>query len=133
MKAGIVENADEYEYSSWAEYEGKVNPAVQLCDTQAVLRRIPFEELQAWVNDPLPDDMCFLEDNLSEKPSKTLTDDTIWQMIARTTGVSNPTDFQKLEKDIQREVLRELRKDGATVRQLQRLTGIGRGLIQRLK
>ena len=24
MKAGIVENADEYEYSSWAEYEGKV-------------------------------------------------------------------------------------------------------------
>jgi len=77
--------------------------------------------------------MCFLEDNLSEKPSKALTDDTIWQMIARTTGVSNPTDFQKLEKEIQREALRKLRKDGATVRQLQRLTGIGRGLIQRLK
>ena len=37
------------------------------------------------------------------------------------------------EKDTQREVLRELRKDGATVRQLQKLTGIGRGLIQRLK
>ena len=85
------------------------------------------------MNDPLPDDMCFLEDNLNEKPSKTLTDENIWQMIARMTGVSNPTDFQKLEKEIQREALRELRKDGATVRQLQRLTGIGRGLIQRLK
>ena len=133
MKAGIVESADEYEYSSWAEYEGKVNPAVQLCDTEAVLRRIPFEELQAWVNDPLPDDMCFLEDNLNEKPPKALTDETVWMMIARMTGVSNPTDFQRLEKDIQREALRELRKDGATVRQLQRLTGIGRGLIQRLR
>ena len=133
MKAGIVTNASDYEYSSWAEYEGRVNPVIQLCNTQAVLRRIPFEELQAWVNDPLPDDMCFLEDNLSEKPSKALTDDVIWQMIARMTGTSNPTDFQRLEKEIQREALRKLRKDGATVRQLQRLTGIGRGLIQRLR
>ncbi|MCR5533971.1 MAG: transposase [Bacteroidaceae bacterium] len=133
MKAGIVTNVSDYEYSSWAEYEGRVNPVIQLCNTQAVLRRIPFEELQAWVNDPLPDDMCFLEENLSEKPSKALTDDVIWQMIARMTGTSNPTDFQRLEKEIQREALRKLRKDGATVRQLQRLTGIGRGLIQRLK
>ena len=131
VKAGIVKCVSEYEYSSWTEYEGKVNPAVQLCDTQAVLRRIPFAELEAWVNDLLPDDFCFLEDNRSERPSKTLNDDMVWQLITSLTGATNPTEFQNLEKEVMRQALRELRKGGATVRQLQRLTGIGRGLIQR--
>ena len=38
----------------------------------------------------------------------------------------------KLDRERQREALRELRGLGASVRQLQRLTGLGRGLIQRI-
>ena len=40
--------------------------------------------------------------------------------------------FQQLEKEKQREALRMLLDIGASVRQLQRLTGLGRGLIQRV-
>lgn len=40
--------------------------------------------------------------------------------------------FFQLNKEIQRESLRQLLDMGASVRQLQRLTGLGRGLIQRL-
>lgn len=44
----------------------------------------------------------------------------------------SPSDFQKLDKDQQRETLSILKDSGASVRQLQRLTGLGRGFIQRL-
>ena len=131
LKAGIVEKVKDYEYSSWGEYQGTVDPAFQVCDTRTVLNRIPLNDLEAWVNDPLPDDYNFL-DNENERPRLRLSDDQVWQQIIKLTGVQNSSSFQKLNKEIQREALRQLLDMGASVRQLQRLTGLGRGLIQRL-
>lgn len=131
LKAGIVEKVKDYEYSSWGEYQGTVDPAFQICDTRTVLNRIPFNDLETWVNDPLPDDYYFL-DNENEQPRLRLSDDQVWQHIIKLTGVSNSSDFQKLVRDKQRETLRTLLETGASVRQLQRLTGLGRGLIQRV-
>ena len=45
LKAGIVEKVKDYEYSSWGEYSGTVDPAFQVCDTKTVLNRIPFKDL----------------------------------------------------------------------------------------
>ena len=131
LKAGVVENVKDYEYSSWGEYDGTVEPIFQICDTQTVLNRILFTDLEAWVNDPLGDDICCL-DNDNEKPRLRLSDDQVWQQIIKLAGVHNSSSFQKLNKEIQRESLRQLLDMGASVRQLQRLTGLGRGLIQRL-
>ena len=55
-----------------------------------------------------------------------------WKVIKELTGTANASEFQKLHRERQREALRELRDLGASVRQLQRLTGLGRGLIQRI-
>ena len=87
--------------------------------------------MDEWVNDPLPDDANYL-DNDNEKPFLRLSDDQVWQRIIELTGVRNSSDFQKLDRDKQKETLRTLRDMGASVRQLERLTGFGRGLIQRL-
>jgi hypothetical protein len=70
--------------------------------------------------------------NDNEKPRYRLSDDQVWQQIIKLTGVTNSSDFQKLNKDKQRETLRTLLDIGASVRQLQRLTGLGRGIIQRV-
>lgn len=131
VKAGIVEHVKDYDFSSWGEYDGTVEPVFHICDTQTVLNRIPFTDLEAWVNEPLGDDICCL-DNDKEKPRLRLSDDQVWQQIIKHTGVYDSSDFQKLNKEIQRESLRLLLDMGASVRQLQRLTGLGRGLIQRL-
>ena len=96
-----------------------------------MLRRIPYADLEAWVNDPLPDDAHFL-DNDDEKPRYRLSDDQVWQQIISIAGVTCSSDFQKLDKTKQRETLRTLLDIGASVRQLQRLTGLGRGIIQRV-
>ena len=103
----------------------------QICDVNTVLNRITFKELDEWVNDPLDDDVCCL-DNDNEKLRYRLSDDQVWLQIIKLTGVTNSSDFQKLNKDKQREILRTLLDIGASVRQLQRLTGLGRGIIQRV-
>ena len=47
-------------------------------------------------------------------------------------GVTNSSAFQVLEDKSKRMVLKELKDKGASYRQLERLTGVGRGLIQKL-
>lgn len=71
VKAGIVENVKDYEYSSWGEYDGTVDPVFRICDTRTVLNRIPFTDLEEWVNDPLDDDVrCLeIENRVCLKPS----------------------------------------------------------------
>ena len=62
-----------------------------------------YTDLEAWVNDPLPDDAHFL-DNDDEKPKLRLSDDQVWQQIINIAGVTCSSDFQKLDKTKQREL-----------------------------
>ena len=128
----IVTQIKDYEYSSWYEYDGSVEPVFQICNTRTVLNRIPFINLNEWVNDPLPDDANFLDNDL-EQPRLRLSDDQAWQQIIRITGVSSSSEFQKLDRETQRQSFIQLKELGASVRQLQRLTGIDRGIIQRAR
>ena len=89
-----------------------------------------FAELETWVNEPLSDDIhCLdIEDPSRKRPS----DDQVWRMIMEKSGVTNASAFQQLTDEVKRGVLRELKEQGASHRQLERLTGVGRGLIQKL-
>ena len=130
IKAGIVEHVNEYEYSSWSEYAGTVEPVFQICETATVLRRVPFEQLKALVNDPLADDIYCLD---IEGPSRGRpSDDQVWAYIKDETGVTNSSAFQQLDSGTKCKVLKDLKGKGASHRQLERLTGIGRGVIQGL-
>ena len=77
-----------------------MEPVFRVCDTETVLRRIPYTDLEAWVNDPLPDDYNFL-DNENERPRLRLSDDQVWQEIIKLAGVTCSSDFQKLERQLQ--------------------------------
>ena len=130
VKAGIVEHVKDYEYSSWCEYDGTVEPVFQICNTQTVLNRIPFTDLEAWINEPLPEDVYCLdiEGCSRRRPS----DDQIWNLIKEKTGVTNNSAFQQLDNDTKQQVFLELKDCGASLRQLERLTGIGKGVIHRI-
>lgn len=45
--------------------------------------------------------------------------------------IKDPTSFQQLSKEIQQAILHSLRVKGASISQLQRITGLGKGFIQR--
>lgn len=68
-----------------------------------------------------------------EQPRLRLSDDQAWQQIVRIAGVSNSSEFQKLDRETQWQVFIQLKELGASVRQLQRLTGIDRGIIQKAR
>ena len=130
VKAGIVEHVKDYEYSSWGEYEGTVEPVFQICDTNTVLRRVPLDQLNGLMNEMLPEDVRCID---IEDPSRSrLSDDQVRQMIIEMVNVTNSSAFQKLDDELKRMVLKELKAKGASHRQLERLTGVGRGLIQKL-
>ena len=131
LKAGLVSDIRDYRYSSWNEYTGDVDPAFGVCNTDSVLSRMPLNELKEFVNDPLPDEVICL-DNDKEQPRLRLSDDQVWEQIMKLTGTSDATGFQLLEREQQKIIIRKIRRLGASIRQLERLTGISRGVIQAL-
>lgn len=130
VKAGLVQNVKDYEFSSWGEYAETVDPAFQLCNTHTVLNRIPFAELEALMNEALPEDIgCIdIEDPSKGRPS----DDQVWLMIRELTGATHATAFQQLPEETKKQAFRELKGHRASLRQLSRLTGIGKGVIHRI-
>ena len=88
------------------------------------------KELEEWVNDPLDDDVQCLE--IEKKVFSKPSDDQVWLMIKEQTGATSSTTFQQLADEIKRSILNQLKESGASHRQLERLTGVGRGLIQKL-
>ncbi len=130
VKAGIVSQVKDYEYSSWDEYDGTVEPVFQICNTSTVLNRIPYPDLKALVNQPLKDDVSCLD---IEDPSKTRpSDEKVRQMILELSGATNISSFQQLEDEKKRTTLKQLKALGASLRQLERLTGLGKSIIQRI-
>ena len=130
VKAGMVAEVKDYEFSSWDEYIDKNSTLLPLCDTRTVLNRIPFSELNELVNEPLSDDIVCLdiEDASKGRPS----DDQVMMLIREKTGATNSSAFQQLPDEIRRSVLIELKDKRASLRQLERLTGIGKSMIYRM-
>ena len=130
LMAGMVERVKDYEFSSWGEYNDKDSTLFPLCDTRTVLSRIPFNDLDELVNDPLSDDIVCLdiEDASKGRPS----DDQVMLLIKEKTGATNGSAFQQLPADIKKSVLVELKNRRASLRQLERLTGIGKSMIYRM-
>ena len=82
------------------------------------------------VNDPLDDDVYCLdiEGSSRRRPS----DDQVWLKIKDKAGVTNSTSFQQLDENKRKEMFSQLKDCGASLRQLERLTGIGKGVIHRI-
>lgn len=130
VKAGMVDEVRDYEFSSWGEYCDKDGVLFPLCDTRTVVKRIPYNELAELVNEPLSDDIgCLdIEDPSKGRPS----DDQVMLLIKEKTGATNSSAFQKLPDEIKKSVLIELKGRRASLRQLERLTGIGKTMIYRM-
>lgn len=101
-----------------------------MCDTHTVLNRIPLNELSELVNEFISDEVACLdiEDASKGRPS----DDQVMMLIKEKTGATNSSAFQQLPADIKKSVLIELKGKRASLRQLERLTGISKSMIYRM-
>ena len=92
---------------------------------------IPYYELSELVNEPISDEVACLdiEDASKGRPS----DDQVMMLIKEKTGATNSSAFQQLPADIKKSLLIELKGKRASLRQLERLTGISKTMIYRMK
>ena len=129
LKAGIVEDIDDYSWSSWDEYKTEGNSNA-FCSTRAVLSRISREELKELISIPVEDDEHILD--IDADSSRLVSDSDVKAFLLDSQGISNPLMVQSLEKTRRNEVLRCALSFGTGIRQLSRLTGVSFGVIQKL-
>lgn len=92
-----------------------------------------MEELVEFVNDIVDDEETIFVDMPAHPQYSGIIDDEVVDIIRRQTGHNDPSSFQQLDRETQNNLLVSLKKQGASIKQLQRITGIGRNIIQRAK
>ena len=121
VTAGLCVSPGDYPWSSYGEYVGEswlVNPAVVLDLLDGVEGFKSFSEEK---EDPgfRPEQRHFI------------SDEEAMAVALRVLGGVSPSELKSLPKEVRNEALRELRAAGLTVKQLQRLTGLGKNTITR--
>lgn len=127
IKAGIINDISKYKWSSYSEYiknEG-------LTDTAFVLslfhenKKTAADLFWEYMNEPQEDNCLEMQANHQ------LTDQEARAMIKKTYGFNSLQAIQSMSTQMRDEVLKNLKESGLSIRRIERLTGINRGIILR--
>jgi putative transposase len=126
--AKMVNAIDEFKYSSYQEYVNNEvfidkNFILGLFDTNISKSVKEFIEY----NNKTNDDLC-----LEYNRNKRIPDVEAIVFIKKICGIKAPKDLQNISKEERDIFLKKLRKRSLSIKQLERLTGISRGIIQRI-
>lgn len=128
-KAGLVFNIQNYQWSNYKDYIQGINQT----EVNLVLgifhkeRKKAIDRFVEYINSE-NDDKCM---DLTEK--KWLTDDEARKIIRTYYKIEHAIEIQKYDKAKRNQYLKELKeKHGLSIRQIERLTGISRGVIQKI-
>ena len=117
IKSGIANSCEDYLYSSYNEY---VNEK-EITDTDFLLQMVDRKEFEEYHKE-------MEKMNFRVSDSKKKTDEEILIFLKKKYNIENPKAISKFSKCERNEILAEL-KNEYPIRQLQRITGISRGVI----
>jgi hypothetical protein len=119
VKAGIVEDAADYEWSSWKQDYLRAPDELgwPISHVRAVLKRISLEDLRALVNEPC-DANCVDVDN-----TRRLQDSEVRDFIIEQCGAKSVAEFQRLTMEEQKRIVLDAKAEGASIRQVMSHTG----------
>jgi len=122
VKAGIVEKIEEYAYSSYNEY---LNGGM-IVDTDIVKGMIKTEQYIDFHKE-IEEEKCLdVEERLHR-----LTDEAAKRIIIKLSKCNNITEFQRLEPKKRDKLISEFKKRGISIRQISRLTGTSKGIVEK--
>ena len=127
VAAGISKSIGDYRWSSWIEYENYIEGQQTICSIRPVLKFLPFAELRALVFELLPKASLVLDFN---NEGRRRGDDEIKSFLSESFGLRQPTDLLLFSRDRRLDILRKTKQYGASIRQLERLTGISFTIIR---
>ena len=120
-KAGICA-PDQYRWSSWCYYTGTSG----MVDTEMMLKLAGGVE--GFLQFSSEEDQ---EDHLDIRETHRLKDPAAQKIIRKKLNLDSGTQLQNMNKDKRNAALHSLKEAGLSVRQIERLTGINRGIITR--
>jgi putative transposase len=124
VKAGIVKKIGEYPYSSYSCYmEPRSNSLVDVDFALDMMSREQFNEFHSEVSGD-----NYLD--ISQRPIR-LTDEQAKEIIRKISKCKNASEFQLLEIKVRNSCIKKLRNEGLSIRQISRLTGISKGIVER--
>ena len=122
LKAGICPPA-EYQWSSY----GRYGDPRSFVDTKILVELLgSFEEYAAYIN------MKYEDCEDPEFQSPVHDDEWAKEVMQKILNIENGSSIQSYDKESRNEALRQLRENGLSIRQIERLTGISKGIIQRV-
>ena len=119
-KAKLCKHTEDYPYSSMREY--MKYPV--LSDTSFALSMLTLQEFVEFHHQQ-NDDQCMEVDD-----KKRLTDENARALILKIAKCRNAAEFQQLEKAERNECIRKLHDKGMSIRQISRLTGISKRIVE---
>ena len=130
LRQEVTGNLDDYPYSSWHEYVGGHCELPRACEIPKVYGGLTAEERRERLLTALPPGTACLEPQAYRVPKPTETQ--ILSMIRVLTPATTWDEFKAIPKDEKLKTIKQLLQNGASIRQMEKLTGIGRGIIQNL-
>ncbi len=126
LKAGLVDDVQTYPWSSYNEYVEK--PVI--CNTEYVLKMFspkPEKAMILWER--------FHRQNSADKcleydANIRINDSEAVKLIKNVAGVDNPEELKAYEKQKRNGIIKQLKADGLSIRQIERLTGISFAVIR---
>lgn len=127
MAAGLSKGIDDYDWSSWKEYENYRIGLQDICAVRHVIARMSINELRDLVSEPLPKTMQFLD---FDDGRVSLTDKEVKGFLINSFGLKQTADLQLFSRERRNDILHEAKQYGASIRQLVRLTGLGFAIVR---
>jgi hypothetical protein len=121
---------DEWVWSSWHEYVGQESDLPMVCEKPDACQDLTAEQWRELLSKPLPEGTKCLEPKEYRAPKPTETQ--VLSMVRLMTTATNWAEFNAMPKDEKLKTIKQLLQNGASIRQMEKLTGIGRGTIQNL-
>ena len=122
IKAGICKNIDGYKFSSYNEYTNNAT----LIDTDFCLGIIDKEQFIEF-NNEYSYDICL---DVSDNDFR-LTDDEALKIIWKICRCKSVSDFQNLDKVKRNYYIEKFYQHGLSIRQISRLTGLSRKIVEK--
>ncbi len=123
VKAKLCHKVGEYPYSSYAEYLHDSSAV----DTQFALGIQTVEEFVRFNNEQNTD-QCL---ELAKAERRAVTDEQAKPIIEKICRCRTVTEFQSLEEKKKEQYIKKLYQKGLSVRQLSRLTGTSKGMVEK--
>ncbi len=126
VKAGLCKKPEDYKYSNYADY--LLQNQSGLTDTTLAFDLITKNEFANYINTDT-DDKCL---EFEIQTTVRLTDEKAKKIIEKKSKCKNVAEFQELPKSKRDKYLKYFKDKGLSIRQISRLTGTPKGVVERI-